>query len=57
MYTINENAGSLQAVLVLSRNLSTEITVQITDKEGTANSEYTTYYYEYYNVELTVKCF
>lgn len=43
MYSINENTGSLQAVLILSMGLPTDVTIQITDKEGTANSEYTTY--------------
>ena len=40
MYSINENDGSVQIVLVLSMSLSTDITVQITHSDGTAISEY-----------------
>ena len=40
MYSINEEDGSLQIVLVLSRPSSTDITVQIRDNQNTATSEY-----------------
>ena len=41
MYSINENTELVQAVLVLSRELLTDITVQIKDSPATAKSEYT----------------
>ena len=36
MYSVNENEGPVQPVLVLSNPSSTDITVQVTDREGTA---------------------
>ena len=36
MYTINENEGPVQPVLVLSNPSSTDVTVQVTDGRGTA---------------------
>ena len=37
MYSVNENEGSVQLVLVLSNPSSTDFTVQVTDEEGTAS--------------------
>ena len=37
MYSVNENEGPIQPVLVLSNPSSTDITVQVTDEEGTAS--------------------
>ena len=36
MYSVNENEGPVQPVLVLSNPSSTSITVQVTDGMGTA---------------------
>ena len=36
MYSVNENEGSVQPVLVLSNPSSTNVTVQVTDEGGTA---------------------
>ena len=35
-YTINENEGPVQPVIVLSNPSSTDVTVQVTDGGGTA---------------------
>ena len=39
MYSVNENEGSIQPVLVLSNPSSTDVTVQVTDEEGTASGK------------------
>ena len=39
MYSINENDGAVKPVLVLSKPSSTDITVQVTDEQGTAIGE------------------
>ena len=39
-YSTNENGSTVQLMLVLNRPSSTPITVQITDHEVTATSEY-----------------
>ena len=39
-YSVNENAGPAQPVLVLSNPSSMEFTVQVTDTNGTAMGEY-----------------
>ena len=36
MYSVNENEGPVQPVLVLSDPSSTDVTVQVTDGMGTA---------------------
>ena len=38
-YSVNEDAGPAQPVLVLSNPSSTDVTVQVRDNENTANSE------------------
>ena len=35
-YTVNENEGQVQPVIVLSNPSSTDVTVRVTDGEGTA---------------------
>ena len=40
MYSINEDDGSVQIVLVFSQPPSTDITVQVTNTDGTATGEY-----------------
>ena len=40
MYSVNENAESAQPVLVLSNPSSTDITVQVTNTDGSATGEY-----------------
>ena len=37
IYSVNENEGSVQPVIVLSNPSSTDVTVQVTDEEGTAS--------------------
>ena len=38
-YSVNEDAGPVQPVLVLSNPSSTDITVQVRDTQNTATSE------------------
>ena len=40
MYSVNENAGPVQLVLVLSNPSSTDITVQVTTTDGSSTGEY-----------------
>ena len=40
MYSVNEDAGLAQPVLVISNPSSTDITVQVTDTEISATGEY-----------------
>ena len=40
MYSVNEDAGPAQAVLVISNPSSTDITVQVTNTDGSATGEY-----------------
>ena len=40
MYSVNEDAGPAQAVLVISNPSSTDITVQVTNTDGSAIGEY-----------------
>ena len=40
MYSVNEDAGSVQPVLVISNPSSTDITVQVTVTDGSATGEY-----------------
>ena len=40
MYTVYESAGLARPVLVLSNPSSTDITVQVTNTDGTATGEY-----------------
>ena len=40
MYSVNENAGPAQPVLVLSNPSSTDITVQVFNTDGSATGEY-----------------
>ena len=40
MYSVNEDAGQVQPVLVISNPLSTDITVQVTNTYGSATGEY-----------------
>ena len=35
-YNVNENKGSVEPVLVLSNPSSTDVTIRVTDREGTA---------------------
>ena len=39
-YSVNEGAGSVQIGLVLSDPSSTDITVQVTNTDGSATGEY-----------------
>ena len=39
-YSVNEDAGPVQPVLVISNPSSTDITVQVTDTDGSATREY-----------------
>ena len=39
MYSVNENSGTLQPMLILSQPSSTDITIQVITNEGTATSE------------------
>ena len=39
-YSVNEDAGPAQPVLVLSSPSSTDITVQVTNTDGSATGEY-----------------
>jgi len=39
MYSVVENGGSVQIVLVLSNPSSTEVTVQALNRDGSANSK------------------
>ena len=36
MYSINENEGTVGPVLILSNPSSTDVTVRVTDRRGTA---------------------
>ena len=51
MYSVNEDAGPTQPVLVISNPSSTDITVQVTNTDGSATGEYCSILinYEYYN--------
>ena len=40
-YDVSENAGTVTLALVLTNPSSTDITVQVTDNEGTATSKNT----------------
>ena len=40
MYSVNEDAGLVQPVLVISNPSSTDITVQVTNTDGSATGEY-----------------
>ena len=40
MYSVNENEGPAQPTLVLSNPSSTDITVQVTNTDGSATGEY-----------------
>ena len=40
MYSINEDTGPAQPVLVISNPSSTDITVQMTNTDGSATGEY-----------------
>ena len=40
MYSVNEDAGPVQPVLVISNPSSTDITVQVTNTDGLATGEY-----------------
>ena len=40
MYSVNEDAGPAQPVLVISNPSSTDITVQVTNTDGSATGEY-----------------
>ena len=40
MYSVNENAGPVQPLLVLSNPSSTDITVEVFNTDGSATGEY-----------------
>ena len=40
VYSFNEDAGPVQPVLVISNPSSTDITVQVTNTDGSATGEY-----------------
>ena len=40
MYSVNEDAGPAQPVLVISDPSSTDITVQVTNTDGSATGKY-----------------
>ena len=40
MYSVNEDAGPAQPLLVISNPSSTDITVQVTNTDGSATGEY-----------------
>ena len=46
MYNDNEDAGLAQPVLVISNPSSTDITVQVTNTDGSATGEYCTEYFD-----------
>ena len=39
-YSVNENAGSAQPVLVLSNPSTSDVTVEVTTTDGSATGEY-----------------
>ena len=39
IYSVNENDGQVQPVIVLSNPSSTDITVEVTDEQGTATGK------------------
>ena len=39
-YSVGENSGMVQITLVLSNPSSTDITIQVTNTDGSANGEY-----------------
>ena len=43
MYSVNENEGPVEPVLVLSNPSSSDITVRVTDRGGTATGKHTIY--------------
>lgn len=47
MYSVDEEDGEVEVVLVLSNATPSSITVQIRDVEGTAKSEYVNIHYVY----------
>ena len=40
MYNVDEDGGSVQIGLVLSNTLSTDVTVQVSNTDGSATGEY-----------------
>ena len=40
MYSVNENTGPAQPVLVLSEPLSSNITIEVFNSDGSATGEY-----------------
>ena len=46
-YIVNEDDGSAQPVLVISKPLSTDITVQVTSTDVLASGEYCSIFIEY----------
>ena len=47
MYSVRENAGLVQPVLVISKSLFRETTVQVTTTNGTATGEYCSIWINY----------
>ena len=47
MYSVNENAGPVQPVLVISKSLFRETIVQVTNMDGTATGEYCSIWINY----------
>ena len=48
-YSVNEDSGQAQPVLVLSNPSSTDITVQVSTTNGSATGEYVNYLTKMYN--------
>ena len=49
MYSVNEDAGPVQPVLVINNPSSTDITVQVTNTDGSATGEYCSIFINYIN--------
>ena len=47
MYSVNEDAGPAQPALVISNPSSTDITVQVTNTDGSATGEYCSILFNY----------
>ena len=45
MYTVNENAGVVQVSLILSNPSSTNVTMQVSSADISANGKYNNVYY------------
>ena len=53
MYSVNEDAGPVQPVLVMSRSLPSETVVEVYNMNGTAFGEYCSVLINYYHNGMT----